>query len=190
MTTTVTETEATTVNELLTLRIPRGLWADLEETVIQQDRQFLSEVARSLGLPVNEVLRKCLGTGAPQPCPVLWAPASFLTDAPHTCPWWEIHNGCLWRPCPRLRLSPSLPCQIHERCVPCPLTRLGSDPDLVGLPRLKPVRDKATNLLYWYDPADRLPLLCEDGRPVTDRRLVTIQFKGKAILTWAKAVAL
>ena len=140
----------------LTLRIPRGLWADLQETVIQQDRQFLSEVARSLGLPVAEVLRKCLGTGAPQVCPILWAPAAFLTDneGSHTCPWWEL-RGSLWRPCPRMRLSPTLPCQIHERCVPCPLTCLGSDPALAALPRLKPAQDK--DQLFWYDPADVLP---------------------------------
>ena len=178
-------------NELLTLRIPRGLWADLEETVIQQDRQFLSEVARSLGLPVPEVLRKCLGTGAPQPCPVLWAPAAFMGEEPaahNTCPWWELH-GALWRPCPRLRLSPCLPCQIHERCVPCPLTRLGSDPDMATLPRLKPARDKATGLLYWYDPADKLPTCTEDGRPLGDRRLITIQVQSRPILTWAKAAA-
>ena len=36
------------------LRIPHGLWKDLEDTVIQQDRQFLTEVARNLGLPVKE----------------------------------------------------------------------------------------------------------------------------------------
>lgn len=174
---------------MLTLRIPRGLWTDLEETVIQQDRQFLSEVARSLGLPVPEVLRKCLGTGAPQPCPVLWAPAAFMSEDAdnHTCPWWELHNGYLWRPCPRLRLSTCLPCQIHERCVPCPLTRLGSDPELACLPRLKPARDISTGLLYWYDPADKLPTCGEDGRDVSDRRLITIQFQGRSVLTWAKA---
>jgi hypothetical protein len=168
----------------LTLRIPRGLWADLQETVIHQDRQFLSEVARSLGLPVAEVLRKCMGTGAPHPCPVLWAPAAFLTadeEEPCTCPWWELH-GSLWRPCPRLRLSPTLPCQIHERCVPCPLTRLGSDPELASLPRLKPASHK--NELYWYDPAEKLPTLHEDGRPVVGRRLITVNGPTGPILGW------
>ena len=45
-------TSLDSASQLVTFRIPRGLWRDLEETVIQQDRQFLSEVARQLGLPV------------------------------------------------------------------------------------------------------------------------------------------
>jgi hypothetical protein len=172
------------------MRIPRGLWADLEETVIQQDRQFLSEVARSLGLPVPEVLRKCLGTGGTStPCPVLWAPTTFLEGGEEvrpTCPWWECHGGSLWRPCPRIRLSPSLPCAIHERCVPCPLTRLGNDPELVSLPRMLPATKGEGEPLYWYDPAEVLPTLSEDGRPVEGRRLVRITAPdGSSVLTWS-----
>jgi hypothetical protein len=172
------------------MRIPRGLWADLEETVIQQDRQFLSEVARSLGLPVPEVLRKCLGTGGTSTaCPVLWAPAAFMipdSDPSPTCPWWECH-GSLWRPCPRIRLSPTLPCAIHERCVPCPLTRLGSDPELAALPRMLPA-SAGGGPLYWYDPAEVLPTLHEDGRLVEGRRLIRITGpRGVSTLTWLQA---
>jgi hypothetical protein len=104
---------------LQTLRLPRGLWADIEETVIHQDRQFLTEVARSLGLPVADVLRKCLGTGADQK-------VTIVGEDPGACPWWTETNG-LWRSCTRLRLTPTTACQHHRNPVGC---RLGSDLDL------------------------------------------------------------
>ena len=150
---------------LQTFRIPRGLWDDLEATVIQQDRQFLSEVARQLGLPVPEVLRRCLGTsGVSHPTPVLWAP-STSTD-PEPCPWWECHGDGLWRRCPRIRLSSTLPCQIHERCTPCPLARLNTDPYIRALPTRIPVR--WADELYWVDPTGAHPPFREDGS-VEDR---------------------
>lgn len=156
-----------------TLRLPRGLWRDLEETVIQQDRQFLTFMARELGLPVQDVLRRCLGTGAPQAVPVLWMPHGATEEAEDdadeetaaaaaVCPWWERHGDGLWRRCPRLRLSATLPCQIHERCTPCPLARLDSDPHLADIPVYKPIRHKGC--LYWYDPMDSTaPVYGEDG---------------------------
>lgn len=149
-----------------TLRIPRGLWADLEETVIQQDRQFLSEVARGLGLPVQEVLRRCLGsTGAPQQVPILWTNGKD----PVSCPWWERHGDGLWRPCPRVRLSATLPCHIHERSVPCPLTRMGSDPTLCDLSAVLPAT-LPNGELVWYDPTGSITgIFYEDGRYDQDR---------------------
>lgn len=146
-----------------TLRIPRGLWADLEETVIQQDRQFLSEVARALGLPVQEVLRRCLGTaGAPQQVPVLWTQPDG--EDPVSCPWWERHGDGLWRPCPRVRLAATLPCHIHERSVPCPLTRLASDPLIRSLAAVAPA-SLPDGELVWYDPTGTIAgVFYEDGR--------------------------
>jgi hypothetical protein len=160
---------------MLTLRIPRNLWKDLEETVIQQDRQFLSEVARSLGLPVPEVLRRCLGTGVPQPMPVLWClPTS---EEPSCCPWWECHGDGLWRRCPRLRVANTLPCAIHERCVPCPLARLDSDPHIRALGWRVPVRHE--DVLYWVDPDGAAAPFTEDGTVVTDRTFRRIRNRNR-----------
>ena len=168
-----------TTQPMQTLRIPRGLWNDLEETVIQQDRLFLTEVARSLGLPLQEVLRRCLGTGAPQPCPVLWMPLN--TQEPDACPWWECH-GSLWRRCPRVRLSPTLPCAIHERCTPCPLARLDDDPVIRALPWRIPVR--VGNRCLWVDPTGQAPTLREDGYPETEGVVRWITHRGARIPAW------
>jgi hypothetical protein len=161
----------------LSLRIPRGLWNDLEETIIHQDRQFLTEVARSLGLPVPEVLRRCLGTGAPQIVPLLWSDPK--TDEPDQCPWWECHGDGLWRRCPRLRLSATLPCQIHERCTPCPLARLHSDPVIQDLPFFLPVR--MGDRLYWVDPTGVGSPYREDGTVETEFTFRRITHKGRRI---------
>ena len=149
----------------MTLRLPRGLLQDLEETIIQQDRQFLTEVGMSLGLSRPEIaamIRQVLGTGAPQVLPALWAstadPATF-------CPWWECHGDGIWRKCPRHRISPSLPCPIHERAVPCPLTRLGMDPFIMNLPHFQPVSHKGR--LFWVS-SDGMACYNEDGTVPTD----------------------
>jgi hypothetical protein len=164
-----------------TFRIPRGLWRDLEESIIHQDRQFLSEVARSLGLPVQDVLRKCLGTGAPQQVPVLWAPPK--STAPDICPWWEYHGDGLWRRCPRLRLNHTLPCQIHERCTPCPHARLDSDPLIKRLGWRKGV--KYEGAVYWIDPDGIEPPLREDGTVETEGTFKEIAFRGEMIWVWS-----
>jgi hypothetical protein len=166
-----------------TLRLPRSLWQDLEETVIQQDRQFLTEVARTLGLPVPEVLRRCLGSGAPQPVPILWTNPVEVGGPPEVCPWWECHGEGLWRRCPRLRLSSTLPCQIHERCTPCPLARLDSDPVIRALPVVQPVRWEGS--LYWINPADPdIPPFREDGTVDSLGRFQRIHFRGEHV--WAR----
>ena len=147
--------------------------------MIQQDRAFLSEVARSLGLPVQEVLRRCLGTGAQQPVPVLWAPST--STHVDVCPWWECHGDGLWRRCPRLRLSSTLPCNIHERCTPCPLARLDSDPIISDLPWVQPIT--WNNRVYWIDPANPdAAARREDGAVETEFKFRYIDFRGKQIL--------
>jgi hypothetical protein len=156
----------------LTLRIPRGLWKDLEDTVIQQDRQFLTEVARTLGLPVAEVLRKCLGSGAPQP--VLWT-SSAEEDKETQCPVWTLH-GFLWKPCARIRLSPTKCCPLHEP-IP-PTARLASE--IKDLPIRTPVRYEGT--LYWFHKGS--PLLHEDGSIVATGTLRAVDFRGSLLLAW------
>lgn len=145
----------------LTLRIPRGLWHDLEESVYQQDRQFLTEVARSLGLPPADVIRRCLGVmGQQTAVPVLWTPAQ--PELPAACPYWDCHGDGLWRRCPRIRLSSTLPCSHHER-VTCgvPRTALDSDPMIQSLPWRTPVR--WCGVLYWVDPTGVAPPFNEEG---------------------------
>jgi hypothetical protein len=141
----------------ITLRIPRGLWKDLEETVIQQDRQFLTEVARSLGLPVKDTLRLCLGTGAPQVIPVLWG----STKEEEQCPWWELYGEGLWRPCPRLRLTSTHPCQKHAAAAAVATSRLSTDPFIQALPLYHPVRHDG--VIYWINRAEPAVAYTEDG---------------------------
>jgi len=126
-----------------TMRIPRGLWTDLEETVIQQDRQFLSEVARSLGLPVQEVLRKCLGSGAPHAIQVT------LDQEGLQCPWWtRTSDGC-WSRCRRQRTSPTGPCHVHIH-TNTDIHRLDTDPYLANIMAVHPVRYQGS--IYWFGP--------------------------------------
>jgi len=143
---------------LQTLRLPRGLWADLEETIIMQDRQFLSEVARSLGLPVADVLKKCLGTGNPQAVAVLLGAS---TEDDGCCPWWMRSAGGMWAPCTRLRLTPSTPCQLHQHTKVGPTACLGSDARLTTLPTLQPIRYK--NEIYWVSDDPDAYIYREDG---------------------------
>lgn len=155
------------------LRIPRGLWDDLEESVIKQDRQFLIEVAKSLGLPVQEVLRKCLGTRPTQTSiPVLWSLAPV-----DQCPWYTL-RGSLWHPCTRKRLSPTVPCCVHEK--PGPF-RLSTDPIIQEATEVYPViRNKIT---YWVDP-DSGQALHEDGHPEISGTFRFSQFRGNKIAIW------
>jgi len=130
-----------------TLRIPRGLWTDLEETVIQQDRQFLTEVARSLGLPVAEVLRKCLGSGTPHAVQVLTA-----ADDCDRCPWWSREGDGLWRPCQRQRTTPTTACQMHG--TPTENHRLSSSEFIASLPTLQPIKYK--DEIYWLHEEEQI----------------------------------
>ena len=171
----------------MTLRLPRGLLQDLEETVIQQDRQFLTEVGLSLGLSRAEItgmIRQVLGTGALQPMPVLWATSA---TTPNFCPWWECRGDGLWRPCPRHRISPSLPCAIHERSVPCPLTRLDSDPIIKDLPQLQPISHRGR--MFWISP-DATICYNEDGTIPTDGAIRFINRKGERVPVFASTEAL
>lgn len=182
----------------MTMRLPRSLLQDLEETIIQQDRQFLMEVGLSMGLSrpeVNTMIRRVLGTGAPQTIPVLWAPPERSpgeeddeedeeTAAARDlfCPWWECRGEGLWRRCPRHRIAPHLPCPIHERSVPCPLTRLNTDPFIKDLPHLQPM--EVAGRLFWVGP-NGSPCYQEDGTIPTDG---TIRFvwssEGERIPVW------
>lgn len=164
-----------------TFRIPKGLWADLEETVIHQDRSFLTDVARSLGLPVAEVLRKCLGSGANQSIPVLWlADSDPGLDTECLCPWWDLY-GSLWRKCPRQRLSPTLPCYKHERTHSSPVSKILSSTELQQLPTRFPVRRNGA--LYWVSETEPTAL-SEDGYPLMGWTCRIFQHEGRRIAVW------
>lgn len=169
----------TMTTTLQTLRMPKGLWADLEATVIQQDRAFLTEVARSLGLPVTEVLRKCLGTGAPHPVAVLIG--SPAEDAA-CCPWWTRSDQGCWKPCSRRRLTPTTACQLHLHAKSGSTTALGSDPRLAALPMLSPVQYNGE--LYWIskDVTYR-----EDGTIEPTIQFKFIDHRGQRICVVAQA---
>lgn len=148
--------------------MPRGLWADLEETVILQDRQFLTEVARALGLPVNEVLKKCL---APQA-------TTCLVGEPteDRCPWHQRSTDGMWRPCGRLRLTPETPCQLHQHAKTT--TRLAAD--LADLPTLQPVSYK--DLVYWVPEDPDVHTYREDGSIEHVLEFKYIEHRGQRIL--------
>ena len=159
------------------MRIPRGLWADLEQTIIHQDRQFLTDVARSLGLPVAEVLRKCLGTGAPQKVAVL---SGSPTDDPGVCPWWARSEHGLWRPCARRRLSPTLACEAHLHTKTDTHHCLGSDESLTTLTTLQCVRYNKE--LYWFFADASSPRVYrEDGSIATGISFKFTNFRGRRI---------
>jgi hypothetical protein len=171
------------------LRLPRGLLQDLEETVIHQDRQFLTEVARSLGLPVQEVLRKCLGTGSIQKISTLWAFADEDGGAEiQKCPWWDCYGDGLWKPCIRHRLAPALPCYKHEQCTTnTSFARLASDPYIQTLRHVRPVLLNET--LYWTsleENTHHFPFR-EDGSIDRSGVFHYIMFKNRRILVWNTA---
>lgn len=139
---------------LQTLRLPRGLWEDLEQTIISWDRMYLTEVARELNLPVQEVLRRILGTGSAQKVAVLMA-----ADSLDTCPWYDCLGDGLWRPCARQRMTATGPCQFHER--PGSLSKLDVDVLSLGLGVVTPYRYKGR--IYWSSEEPGSPVFREDG---------------------------
>jgi hypothetical protein len=163
-----------TTLSLQTLRVPKGLWTDLETTVIQQDRAFLTEVARDLGLPVADVLRRCLGTGAPHQIAVL---SGSPSDDPGCCPWWSRTDDGCWMPCKRLRLAPTSGCQQHMHTKASEQQRLGSDPHLVALPVLQPFRYEGE--VFWYLPG--FSVYREDGRIEPTRSFKVVDFRGQRL---------
>ena len=133
-----------------TLRMPRGLWEDLEETIISMDRAFVTYVAKDLALPVKEAIQKCVGVaGTPQA--VLLA-----ADTLDPCPWYDRRGAGLWIPCHRQRLQPTRPCQFHER--PGPASSL-----LTGhtLGKVFPVSHEGR--LYWTADEPGAEVFREDG---------------------------
>ena len=154
-----------------TMRIHRGLWADLETTVIQQDRQFLTEVARSLGLPVQEVLKKCLGNGVQTPVLVLEG-----DDTDHYCPW-SVKSGHVWTPCGRVRLTESSACYIHKDSNAIEHSNLKLTKDLELIPVIIPVQ--YNDVIYWWCPTNPdIPVICEDGTIVPNLTFKNISYRG------------
>lgn len=155
---------------LETLRIPRGLWADLEQTVIQQDRQFLTEVARTLGLDQKEVLRKCLGTSGTSTA----VTCLVGEETESLCPfYYRSINSYLWTPCCRIRTSLTTPCALHTFTVPSSLLIHKDSPAFTCLPVVKPV--SFNEKLYWV-------LFDEGGKETTmvfneDGSLSHLRFK-------------
>lgn len=170
---------------LETLRIPRGLWADLEQTVIQQDRQFLTEVARTLGLPVAEVLRKCLGTSGAST-----AIACLVGEETESmCPFYfRSLDSYLWSPCTRIRTSATTPCALHIFAIPSPILIHRDAPAFKCLPVVTAVT--FNEKVYWvlFDKAgDKTKMVFnEDGTLEESLYFKWIRFKGERVLALAK----
>jgi hypothetical protein len=147
---------------LETLRIPRGLWADLEQTVIQQDRQFLTEVARTLGLDPKEVLRKCLGTSGTSTA----VTCLIGEDTESLCPfYYRSPESYLWTPCCRIRTSKTTPCALHTFAAPGTLLIHKDSPAFTCLPVVEAVSFQEK--IYWvlFDEARKQTTMVfnEDG---------------------------
>ena len=102
-----------------------------------------------------EVIKRCLGTGAPQAVLV-------GDDEAGGCPWWE-KTELLWRPCSRRRLTATSPCPVHTHSKPSPTLCLGSDDRLAAV-------EQATAFLwdgdlYWCSSASGTTVR-EDGTPI------------------------
>jgi len=139
------------------LRMPRGLWEDLEQTIINQDRAYLTMIARELGLPVKEVIQKCLGnSGTPQA--VLLA-----ADSLDGCPWFDRRGDGLWIPCHRQRIHSSRPCQFHERPGPASSLLIGH-----SLGKVFPVSYQGR--IYWTTDEPDADVFREDGTVETELR--------------------
>ena len=92
-----------------TILLPRGVIDDIDTALIITDTHWLRYVASYLGLPKADVINLCLGKkGVPQVVLV-------GMDAEGQCPWYDRHGSGLWRRCQRPRLTPSGPCQLHDR---------------------------------------------------------------------------
>jgi len=155
------------------LKMPKGLWTDFEETIIQQDRQFLTEVARGFALPVAEVLRRCLGIGSPQAILV-------GEDETDSCPWWTKQGDGLWRPCGRRRLTATTPCHLHTRSTPSLQQCLGSEPHLSTIEEARPMSWKGE--VFWVTDTDTYH---EDGR-LASIKFKQIEHRGKPVYVAVK----
>lgn len=79
-----------------TRRMPVGVHEHIQAICARQDQQFIHDVAKILGVPVNEMRRKVLG--------VLGAPTLVIADA---SPWWvntqcpimKLTDGGMWIRC-------------------------------------------------------------------------------------------
>jgi hypothetical protein len=154
------------------LRLSRELVNDLNDTIIQMEIQFLKEVARDLGLPIQEVLKRCMGMGAMQ--------AMLIgDDETEPCPWWSRSADGLWQPCRRLRLTPTTPCSVHASTKPSSHCCLGSDDRLTTVQEAIPLLWEGT--VYWSTPEATFR---EDGVcvPLTFKR---IQHQGAYM--WVKS---
>lgn len=173
--------DTTVVCPTQSLLLPVGLLDDLEKAIIQADRDFLTEVARTLGLPVAEVLGKCLGRGGrPTKIPVLWGPPKLDEEdegegeedeegeskhkkdgkANWLCPWMDCKGKGLWTACQRMRLTPTLACAVHVHARTSDTTRLATDPIVRAVPVATPIQWRGR--LYWANLATTT-VFREDG---------------------------
>jgi len=166
-----------------TLRIPRGLWNDLEETVIAQDKQFLRMVAKELGLNPNDVIQKCLGkTGETKRIPCLLAGE----EVESLCPWFTRGGplDLVWTPCGRLRMSATTACPIHKHSRPSSCCALNSSPTIQALPTLTPILYQES--LYWalFDEDNKrtIEVFREDDSLETGLQFFWVTFKDERVL--------
>jgi len=158
----------------MTVRMPYGLWDDFQEALIIQGRAWLKEVARELGLPPADLIRICIGkSGTPQ--------AVLISPEPQEqCPWFNCLGDGLWQPCQRQRLSPTGPCQFHER----PSDKIQSALSVDGLGFVYPYRFNGR--IYWTTDEPDATVFREDGTVETAFRIAFFNEDGerKPIIVW------
>lgn len=150
-----------------TLRIPRGLWKDLEDTIIESDKKFLEEISRTLGLNKNEVFAHCgygKGGGGERksiPCCILGIEQDD-SDEKLRCPWYS-KIGHIWEPCIHLRMSESTPCPLHIFTNPSNKYALRNSPFIQSLPVVQKIF--YNDDLYWvlFNGKQTTHVFREDG---------------------------
>lgn len=157
------------------VRMPYGLWDDLQEALIIQGRAWLKEVARELGLPAADLILLCIGkSGVPQ--------AVLIAAEPQEqCPWFNCLGDGLWYPCQRQRLRPTAPCQFHER----PSDQIHCSLSVDGLGFVYPY--SFNGKIYWTADEPDAAVFREDGTVETAFRIAFFNDDGerKPIIAWS-----
>ena len=115
-------------------RIPLGLWDSLQEVCAQNDRRFIKDVARIIGVDASDIRKRVFGVRGIQ-----------TTVAVEDGPWWSAAQcpvmtkqvGCMWQRC-TANCSPSGFCWDHRTFRPSDFLKLHTDSFFQSLDKRHP----------------------------------------------------
>jgi len=112
-------------------RIPALLWESLQDLCFKQDRQFVQDVSRIIGVPVDDIRKRVLGVRGTKT-------AVLVEEGPY---WAKkqccgmVHEDVFWKRCGFVSEANGF-CWTHQD--PAPLRY--DDPSFATLPTLSPYR--------------------------------------------------